>query len=413
MGWSRELAHGTLNLRGATAWKPLPALLAAPFARAGLLGPAVWDLVARASGFFAIVAAFRLARRYGVIAGAAAAVTVLAIDGLFFLSAIGFSEGVLLALVLAGTEAHLRGRHRPALACGLLAALLRPETWPFLFAYAVLAWRRDLVARRWIAAALLAVPALWFVPQLLATGHPFAAGRLATHSMGAHAIRREGTPALVVLRRAEDLLPDPVLILAGVTLIFAVRIRERRIVSWGVAGVAWVTIVAVMAQLGFPGLARFLVPAAGVVALLAAIGATRLATLPRRRWMRITGALLAAGLVGLPAAATASDDIADGIVSARHADLLYHDLRHALSQAGGPRRLRTCGTVTTGAYGVPVLEWYLDVPVRTDRRIGRRSLATVTPNRLAAPGSRHPWYKLPLLAHAGGWRLFGSCPRRG
>ena len=74
----------------------------------------------------------------------------------------GLSEPLLTALVLGAIAAELDRRRRLALALGFLAALLRPEAWPFLLAYGYWAaagdraLRRPAAARRGRGAAALA-----------------------------------------------------------------------------------------------------------------------------------------------------------------------------------------------------------------------------------------------------------------
>ena len=87
---------------------------------------------------------------------------------------LGNSEGLLVASVLWAVERHLDGRPRQAFALGFAAALLRPEVWPFLAVYALWLWRADRSARRLVAALLLLVPALWFLPELWGRVSPCA-----------------------------------------------------------------------------------------------------------------------------------------------------------------------------------------------------------------------------------------------
>src|SRR3954462_5107582 len=91
----------------------------------------------------------------------------------------GMSEPLLVALVLGAVAAALGERWRTALVLGVLAALLRPEVWPLLGAYGLWRWREQPALRPWLAAAAVAVPALWIVPELLASGDGASAGERA------------------------------------------------------------------------------------------------------------------------------------------------------------------------------------------------------------------------------------------
>src|SRR3954468_11665697 len=138
--WGREVLHLDLNTQYGPSWKPLPVALTTLFALVPGAAPALWVAVARAGALAAIALGFRVARRLGGgVAGAllAAAAIALSTDFLRF-AAVGDSEGLLLAALLLGVELHLSGRTRGALWAGFAAALLRPESWAFVGAYA--AW---------------------------------------------------------------------------------------------------------------------------------------------------------------------------------------------------------------------------------------------------------------------------------
>lgn len=99
-----------------------------------------------------------------------AAVTLLLADGFLQGSALGYSEGLLVALGLLAAGRHLAGRPGQALALAGGAALLRPETWPFLALYGGWAFARRPGLRPLVVALAVAVPALWLGPELWASG---------------------------------------------------------------------------------------------------------------------------------------------------------------------------------------------------------------------------------------------------
>src|SRR5206468_942999 len=72
----------------------------------------------------------------------------------------------------------------------LLAALLRPESWPFLLVSAVLAWRRGRGARALVVAGLALVPVLWFGGEYLGSHDLFRGSYLAKASKEAVHLRR-------------------------------------------------------------------------------------------------------------------------------------------------------------------------------------------------------------------------------
>ena len=62
--WGREITQWDLVTTNGPSWKPLPVLFTTPFALAGDDGaPALWLLIARASGLLAFVMAYRLGSR--------------------------------------------------------------------------------------------------------------------------------------------------------------------------------------------------------------------------------------------------------------------------------------------------------------------------------------------------------------
>ena len=114
--WGREILHLDLSTVDGPSWKPLPVLLTTPFALFGGLAPDLWLFVARAGAIAGVVMAFRVARRLGgVPAGAAAAGAYAVAPWMLRNSALGNSEGLLVALGLAAVDRHLAGRTAPRL----------------------------------------------------------------------------------------------------------------------------------------------------------------------------------------------------------------------------------------------------------------------------------------------------------
>ena len=94
----------------------------------------------------------------------------------------GAEPGWTIAFALAGIEAWRAGRPRAALACGVACALLRVEAWPFLLAFGLMLWRRRPQDRALLVACAAAIPALWFIPELLGLRRPAALGRACAHA---------------------------------------------------------------------------------------------------------------------------------------------------------------------------------------------------------------------------------------
>ena len=75
---------------------------------------------------------------------------------------IASSDPMVLALCLAAIDFHLRGHPRTAFVMVVLAALGRPEMWPFALAYSVWAWRAVPRMRIMLVVGILSLPACWF-----------------------------------------------------------------------------------------------------------------------------------------------------------------------------------------------------------------------------------------------------------
>ena len=151
--------------------------------------------------------------------------------------------------------------------------------------------------RPWVGAALVAVPALWFGGDYIGSGSPFTGGHLARISKQAVEIQRGGGyPPLVVLGRAAELVPAVLLAGVPVALVAGVRRRDPLLLALCAGALVWTTEVAVMSALGYPGIQRFLFPAAAAAGIAGAAGLTMLVRLPRPRATQavLAGVVLAA-----------------------------------------------------------------------------------------------------------------------
>ena len=175
--WGREVLHLDLNTAGGPSWKPLPVIATTVFAIFGGAAPTLWAILARASALFAVALAYRLgARLAGPVAGALAALALVLVPGWVDAFIRDTSEPLLVALLLWAVERHLADRRDQAFVLTALAALLRPEVWPFLLLYAAILWRAEPGWRRVIAVIGLAVPVLWFGGDLLGSGDALTGG---------------------------------------------------------------------------------------------------------------------------------------------------------------------------------------------------------------------------------------------
>ncbi|MEA2468235.1 MAG: hypothetical protein QOJ57_2361, partial [Thermoleophilaceae bacterium] len=360
--WGREVLHFDLDTTSGSSWKPLPVLFTTVFSLFGDAAPELWLLVARAGGLLAVLFAYRIAsklagRGAGVVAGVVAAFSMLSADWLRYL-AHGNVEPLSAGLVLGAVDRHLDGHRHQAAFLAFLAALGRPEIFPFLLLYAVFIFFRRGANRVVLAALLLAVPALWLGGDWWGAGDPFygstkAAGFKERQQHRAEAVARSGsagkglsasgTPGVGnTLQGASDILMIPVQIAAVVGILFAWRRRRREALVLAGVAVALILMVAAMVELGYGGSPRFLFPAAGLVCVLAGYGVAELARLAGGGWR-------SAAVVGLVVAATAPLFITRvGTFGDRADDIdlrttLQDHLDQVIEQAGGGDRLRALG----------------------------------------------------------------------
>jgi hypothetical protein len=291
---------------------------------------------------------------------AAAAATAAMALGPWWLTnaALGNSEGILTAAALWAVIAHLSGRRSAAILLGLVAAALRPEVWPFLFVYGVWAWRADPGTRPALVFAAVAVPVLWFGPDVTGGGGALGASRAArgTPSEGSAALA--DVPLLAIVWDAVKIGGIPVTVCAALAAVDASPWRARRwTLTWILAlgAVAWVLIVAAMTVGGFAGNPRYLVVAAAVFAVLAGVGAVRLVDAAR---LPVAAVALLPLSVGALAFAGLRDDMRDVGVRADRWDALPR----LVAAAGGRDALVRCAPIRTAAVVRGLVAWRLDLP---------------------------------------------------
>jgi len=273
--WGRELAHLDLDTTGGPSWKPLPVLVTSILSPFGDAAPTLWLLVIRTATFLSLGLVARLALRLaGPLAAAVAPIFMLLTpnsDARFFrYAAQGFAEPLIVALVLGGIERHLDGRRDHALVLGVLAALLRPEIWPFLGIYALWLWFAEPRLRRLVIGLLPLVPILWL------GGDWLGSGGVLTGADRARASVEEGPGMRLVQADAEafEVVIAPVWLGAVVAMLVGLRRREAFVVPvLGMVALAWLGLLFVMtAKLGFYSGGRFAVPAGALLSVLAGVG---------------------------------------------------------------------------------------------------------------------------------------------
>lgn len=375
--WGREIAHLELSTEAGPAFKPLTVAVCVLLAPLGSgVAPVLWVFVARAGAALAAVLAYALARDLAGgsrLAGTLAAAAVALTAGYLGYAASGTSEGLLVALALAAILRARGGHHRSALALAAGCALLRVEAWPFAAAYALWRWRRAPGEHALVAAGAVAVPALWLVPELFGSGDLLRSGsRARTPNPGQPALA--DVPAWAALREAVELALWPMWIGLGALALTALGRRggsarpvlappadpagrcagARPALALAATGAAWIALVALMAQAGFSGEARYALPG---VALLAVAGAVGIAAVPRPAAVALAALLAVAAVPRIDALERVRD-------AQRHQWDLAAGLRRTIAASGGRDALLRCGRPYVGHLRGPLLAYHLDVAKR-------------------------------------------------
>jgi hypothetical protein len=132
--WGREIIHLNLHTTGGPTWKPLPVIFTTIFALFGNASPDLWLVFARAGALMAVAMTFKVtwrimrdlvaavgedglgALRIGVVpvlfAATVAAASLVNSRGFVTDNALGYSEGLMTALVLIALDRHLDGARR-------------------------------------------------------------------------------------------------------------------------------------------------------------------------------------------------------------------------------------------------------------------------------------------------------------
>jgi hypothetical protein len=370
--WGREIAHLDLVTTEGPSWKPLPVMFTTVFSFFGSAAPDLWLVVARAGAIAAIVLAFRVARRLGggIVGGVAAAAALALAPWWIRNAALGNSEGLIVAFLLATVDRHLAGDRRAAFLLAVCAGLLRPEAWPFLGLYgAWLLWRRQLPATL-ILGAGAAVVALWMLPEWWGSGDLLRAAHRAK-DVNPGAPTYADHPAAEVVRAAGAMLTGP--LIAGLVAAAAMlMVRRDRAVAFMVAlSIAWLALVAYMTSDGFSGNQRYLIAPIALLIVLAGAGAgwalEQLLALARRAVPALSARPLAGHAVVAVAAVTvgvgfATPSFARFAPSMRNLEYqadLADELPGLVRAAGGAEALKRCGKPYTGPFLVPVVAWSL------------------------------------------------------
>ena len=196
--WGYQTLHLSLDLGGAPSWKPLPFLFTVPLSLFGTHALTLWMTFATAVSLSGSIFAGRIVYRLtlpsdgdidtytrwaAIAAGVFAGVALLGINQWIHLFLSAQLDTIIVALVLAAIDMHLSGHPRWAYALLVLAALGRPETWPFTGLYSLWAWRAIPAMRKFLAFGLALIPLMWFGVPTITNARPLVSAELAELSV--------------------------------------------------------------------------------------------------------------------------------------------------------------------------------------------------------------------------------------
>jgi hypothetical protein len=476
--WGREIVHLKLHTTGGPTWKPLPVVFTTVFAPFGKAAPDLWLVVARAGAVMAVVMVFKVSTRLirellgglgrgswarapwpVLLAGVLAAGSLISSRGFISDNALGYSEGLMTALVLLAIDRHLSGARRQAFVVGFVAALDRPELWLAWGPYGLYLWWKDPGARKLVIGLFALIPVLWFLPEYWGSGH-FFRGVNRAHNP------RSNSPAFAKCPFCTELgkhaWPTVLLRVKAAGLIAmavaAVGLWRQRATWWpvrfespgqrgraglvliGLGGIAWWVLIGVLTQAGFSGNDRYLILGAALVAIAGGVGwGWAAASLGRLLARAPGGAALAGGrgsvlAGGLGALAVVVVLMAlppwiGGIIvdiPATHRALVYQarlrtDMTRAVNAVGGPAKVEQCGTAMTEGFQVPLLAWTLGVQAdQVQASPLKGAPLPPPPNVIFQTRAQHHAHLLPfvrgwtnahyqLVAHTGAFHVYAQC----
>jgi hypothetical protein len=320
--WGRELGWGSGSFTTADypSWKPLPVLFTVPLSFTGPAAPILWLLIARIAGLLALPLVFRVSRDLaGTLAGVVAVVALVLIPGWWPTVFGGQVEPMLLTLALLAYERHRAGHAGTALLLGTLVALGREEAWPLLVLYGIWCVREDKLPAWPVWTAALAVPALWLGGDWIGSGSPVHGGQLARQATDAVVVSSRGSAPVYVSGLVAGLFVLPLWAAIVTGAGSAWRRRRGPELAFALAAFTWLSIDLTLAALGYLAQVRFLLPAAGCLAILAGVGVVRLLEIRRAPFLRpvALAMMVAAGPSAVMGAVTPPPHIDDGPVAAK------------------------------------------------------------------------------------------------
>jgi hypothetical protein len=243
--------------------------------------------------------------------------------------------------------------------------------WPFLGLYSIWAWRAVPSMRWLIGGGIVVLALLWFGIPALTSRSPFVS---ASNAFGSGR-RLRSNRVFGTVDRFLDLHETPLEIAALLSVCWAAVRRDRVTLGLAAGAVAWVVVEIAFSLHGWPGLGRYMFPAAGAMVVVAAVFVGRLlADLPRLAATRLPSLATASGWMGVALVVALVAGLVPAAIS--RARLERRDLHvqrartkeidrlaSAVTRLGGASRIDACGEPLTRLEYQTTLAWTLHLNV--------------------------------------------------
>jgi hypothetical protein len=440
--WGREIVHGQLSTTGGPTLKPLALVFTTIVAPFGSAAPNMWLAIARAGALVAVALTFvlttRLARTataplgatgwaLAMAAGLVAAGGVLLLQSYIYVVAQGYSEGLLLTVLLLAVLRHLDGAPRQTHVFLFAASLDRPEMWVLFAAYCVWLWRVDPGARRQVACLAALILPIWLLPDLIGSGSLLRGAEYASYPRGTGTSACPFCSEIIHYEWPLVRLPFRIgVVLALVPAVAAVGLARRGtraprsqrrldvcLCVLLVAALALFLEDAVLTELKFSGNGRYLFPASCLTIVVGMVGWARFAAWayaavsrsvrPAIGWVAV--AVVTAGAVAaiVPSAVDAFAKLGPTWSALRFQADVRRDLTTAVARAGGAAGLKACGVVQTNTQLVPLVAWTLHETIGSAEATHGR---VIIQGRATATSGRFPW--IPWIPRSLGWHVIAK-----
>jgi hypothetical protein len=314
-------------------------------------------------------------RRPAIIAAVFAGAGLLGLQTYMHIMLSVQSDTMIVTLCLAAIDAWLSGHTRLAIVVGMFACLGRPEVWTTFLPFSVWLWVKKPELRKLLIGAWVVIVAFWFGVPTITNGRPLLAEQLALKSPRAlHQNKIIGT-----LHRFTALTYLPVQLGALFALTVAYFRRNWTVLLLGLSAVTWVVVEVILVLRGLPGVPRYLFEPAAIETALAGAGIGWLLIEAKRtadRRIRFSGAVAALAIVGamVPAAVARVRYERHDLTHEHGRTTVINRLAATINHLGGYKHIRACGHPVTNVEYVSIMAWYTKLNVGKVGYLPKREL---------------------------------------